>query len=402
MCSNKTQNIVILGSTGSIGTSTLKVIRQNQDQFNVVGLSCSTQVSVLADQIREFSPEVVTVGEGKADELVDLLGNGYKELTILEGDPGYVELAIMPQSDFLVAACVGAAGLKPVMSAIEKRKTIALANKETMVLAGTLMMEAARRNGVKILPIDSEHNAIFQGLSGNSTSDIRHITLTASGGPFRLTPFSEFGQITLEQALHHPNWSMGKKITVDSATMMNKCLEVIEAIRLFELKPDQVKVLIHPQSIIHSMVTYKDGSTIAQMGQPDMCVPISYCLGYPERLISGCSPIDLAEIAELSFFKVDAKKFPTVQLAYDVVQLGGGAPAVLNGANEKLVELFLNRQISFMDILQTLPRLVERLKMIFSDLHHPAAYLKNVKTVEDCIKADAWGRMYVDDMMPLS
>lgn len=342
---------------------------------------------------------MVAVGQGKGGELRQLLGNTYKDLTILEGEEGNMELAAMPTSNFLVAACVGAAGLKPVMTAIQHKKTVALANKETMVLAGRLIMETASQYGVKILPIDSEHNAVFQGLDGNQPEDIQHITLTASGGPFRSRPLADFDSITLAEALNHPNWSMGQKITVDSATMMNKCLEVIEAIHLFQLRPEQIKVLIHPQSIIHSMVTFKDGCTMAQMGQPDMCVPISYCLGYPNRLTSGSAPIDLAQIGTLDFFKVDGKKFPTLQLAYDVVALGGGAPAALNGANEKLVERFLKDEISFSDILKRLPLFVEEMKVIFRDKSHPDYFLKSVVTIEDCIGADQWGRDYIEQLL---
>ena len=381
-------DIVILGSTGSIGRSTLSVIRQNPNLFNVVGLSCENNVSLLLEQIDEFQQSNVCIGQEKAGELNTALKRKNSSVSVLEGPEGLIELAKM-NGDILVAAIVGAAGMEPVMAGIHSHKTIALANKESIVLAGAIVMEEARRHNVSILPVDSEHNAIYQCLKDEKRKTLSFITLTASGGPFYNKPLEEFPAITLQEALKHPNWSMGKKITIDSATMMNKCLEIIEAKWLFDITPDQIKVVIHPQSIIHSMVSFIDSSTIAQLGLPDMRTPIAYCLGFPNRIQSGVGHLDLGEIGTLNFIKPDLEKFPTLGFAYDVLRLGGGAPAALNGANEALVDLFLNEKISFPEISSTLRSLVKEL-----DNNKPI----EITSIQDAIQADQWGRKFVSTL----
>jgi len=390
---NREIGVVILGSTGSIGESTLAVIRENPGRFQVHGLSCESNLEAMVSQILEFSPQAVSVGCGKGEQLRKLLPPGKQDIEILEGLSGNKYLARFPQASVIVAAIVGAAGVEPVMAGIQAKKTIALANKESIVLAGSLLMAEAKKQGVKILPVDSEHNAIFQSLMGNRKEDLAHITLTASGGPFRNTPAEDFSKIEVQDALNHPNWNMGRKITIDSATMMNKCLEIIEAKWLFDLEPTQIKVLVHPQSIIHSMVTYKDGSTISQMGVPDMKTPIANCLGYPERIFSGSDALDLAAVGQLSFEAPDLQRFPTLQMAYDVLEIGEGAPAALNGANEVLVDLFLAEKISFLDIFQSLRRLVEELYVLKEKKD-----IIEIKTISDAIQADQWGREFVTNL----
>jgi len=391
------QGIVVLGSTGSIGISTLAVIRENPEMFRIDGLSCNNNIEVLADQIREFSPEVVSVRADKADHLRELIQGFSKDLTILKGNEGQVQLAEHPTSSKIVAAVVGAIGIEPVLAGIRSKKTIALANKESLVLAGSLIMTEAEKFSVKILPIDSEHNAIFQSLQNDRLKDLDHITLTASGGPFREKPLTEFKNIELKEALKHPNWRMGEKITIDSATMMNKCLEIIEAKWLFRLKAEQIKVLIHPQSIIHSMVTFKDASTICQMGVPDMKIPIANCLGYPHRINSGSQFLDLSMVKQLTFQTPDTRKFPTIQMAYDVLKLGEGAPAALNGANEVLVDHFLRGKLPFLRIFELLQELLYALK---SDHQNPDSgktdFLENVNDLSSALKADNWGREFIN------
>lgn len=389
------KGIVILGSTGSIGVNTLSVISQNRDLYRVIGLSCNTNLPLLLEQIETFQPLTVSIGPEKAPALREALSVRNLAVEVLEGLPGNIDLAGHPEAEVVVAAMVGAAGVEPVLSAISARKTIALANKEPLVMAGDLLMSKARENDVQILPIDSEHNAIFQSLNGEKSEAVDHITLTASGGPFRVKPQSEFGDITLKEALNHPNWEMGRKITIDSATMMNKCLEIIEARWLFQLKPSQIKVLIHPQSIIHSMVTFRDASTIAQLGTPDMRIPIANCLGYPDRIISGSSFLNLAEVGTLTFETPDLEKFPSLKMAYEVLELGGGAPAALNGANEYLVDRFLKEQISFIQISEVLLKLVNRMQQIINGSPNPDfPFLNHVEQISDAIDADNWGRNF--------
>ena len=387
------KGIVILGSTGSVGVNTLSVISQNPERFRVDGLSCHNNISLLIEQIETFSPKVVSVSEHQAPALRKMINERNLSVEVSEGLPGHIEVACYQNASLVVAAMVGAAGIEPVMAAIRHQKTIALANKESLVLAGSLLIAEAEQNGVQILPIDSEHNAIFQSLRDENPDHLDHITLTASGGPFRTLPKTRFKDITLEEALKHPNWDMGKKITIDSATMMNKCLEIIEAKWLFRIDPNQVKVLIHPQSIVHSMVTFKDASTISQMGTPDMRIPIANCLGYPDRIISGSSFLNLAETGTLSFETPDLDKFSTLRMAYDVLALGGGSPAALNGANEVLVDLFLKKKIPFIRIFEVLSDLVQQLKNLKNSLQtKETPYLFEINQISDAMSADGWGR----------
>ena len=387
------KGIVILGSTGSVGVNTLSVISQNPERFRVDGLSCHNNISLLIEQIETFSPKVVSVSEHQAPALRKMIHERNLSVEVSEGLPGHIEVACYQNASLVVAAMVGAAGIEPVMAAIRHQKTIALANKESLVLAGSLLIAEAEQNGVQILPIDSEHNAIFQSLRDENPDHLDHITLTASGGPFRTLPKTRFKDITLEEALKHPNWDMGKKITIDSATMMNKCLEIIEAKWLFRIDPNQVKVLIHPQSIVHSMVTFKDASTISQMGTPDMRIPIANCLGYPDRIISGSSFLNLAETGTLSFETPDLDKFSTLRMAYDVLALGGGSPAALNGANEVLVDLFLKKKIPFIRIFEVLSDLVQQLKNLKNSLQtNETPYLFEINQISDAMSADGWGR----------
>lgn len=393
--SRERQGVTILGSTGSIGKSTLKVIEKNPDTLKVDGLSCLNSIELLVNQIRQFKPRAVAVGEGNAAKLKTALGDDFTSLTVFEGESGFVDLVNHLDSQKIVAAMVGSAGIEPVMAGIKSGKTIALANKESLVLAGSLLLKEAKKHNVSILPVDSEHNAIFQSLYGEKKEHLEYITLTASGGPFRTRDLDTFGEITLADALNHPNWSMGRKITVDSATMMNKCLEIIEAKWLFDITPAQIKVLVHPQSIVHSMVTYRDASTICQMGTPDMRIPIANCLGYPERITSGSEFLDLAKIGTLTFEEPDLKKFPTIGFAYDVLTLGGGAPAALNGANEELVQLFLDEKIHFVRIFEVLKQLVDHLKTIYlSEKVSLYPFLEKPEEICDALQADKWGREF--------
>ncbi|MDT8448077.1 MAG: 1-deoxy-D-xylulose-5-phosphate reductoisomerase [bacterium] len=385
-----THGLLILGSTGSIGTSTLEVVRQNPGRFDVVGLGCGANLDLLLQQIAEFKPQVVAVGEGRGQELAERLPQGTGPV-ILEGLKGQCQLAQFEGGQTLVAAMVGAAGIEPVLAGIEAGKTIALANKETIVLAGELIMARAAAKGVSILPVDSEHNAIYQSLAGSRREDLSHITLTASGGPFRDWPLEDFTKITRTDALNHPNWAMGPKITIDSATMMNKGLEVIEAKWLFDLHPEQIEVVIHPESILHSMVTFKDGSSIGQLGQPDMRVPIAYCLGQGERLPSGVGALKLAQIGQLRFFEPDLRKFGCLSLAFKALKLGGGATAALNGANEELVGLMLAEKIHFTDIARRLGDMMGQLTQMKSQGKFETP-LAPCHSLADALKADAWGR----------
>lgn len=397
------KGIVILGSTGSIGINTLKVIDENRDRYCVIGLSCNNSIPLLLEQIEAYQPEIVSVAASKAAGLRKILAEKQLNVSVLAGTPGNIELTAHPAAEMVVAAMVGAAGVEPVLAAIKNRKTVALANKEPLVMAGSLLMAEAERHQVDVLPIDSEHNAIFQALHKENREHVDHITLTASGGPFRELPAESFQSVTVDAALNHPNWEMGRKITVDSATMMNKCLEIIEARWLFQLKPDQIRVVIHPQSIVHSMVTFKDASVIAQLGPPDMKIPIAYCLGYPQRIHTGSAMLNLPEIGTLTFESPDLTRFPTLQLAFDVLKIGGGAPAALNGANEHLVELFLNGTISFVQIFSVLQDLRNRLQALHKHRAEDLPpYLNRIEQISDAIKADQWGRDFATNSIILS
>lgn len=355
------KNISLLGSTGSIGRNVLEVVRQFPGRFRIVGLAAGTNIRLLREQIEAFNPEKVSIADAKlAGELVQSLPPGWSE-KISSGTEGNVAVASLPAADTVVSAIVGAAGLTPTMAAIEAGKNIALANKETLVMAGQLVMGAVKRAKVTLLPIDSEHSAIFQALEAGNKTDVSKLILTASGGPFRDLPDCDLWEVTPEQALAHPNWSMGKKISIDSATLMNKGLEVIEARWLFGIGVEDIEVLVHPQSIVHSMVEYVDGSVVAQLGVPDMRIPIAYALSYPERLRMNLPRLNLASVSDLSFSRPDFEKFPALKLAYQVCKRGGSLPAVLNAANEVAVEAFLCGTIRFPEIALVVAETVSRL-----------------------------------------
>jgi 1-deoxy-D-xylulose-5-phosphate reductoisomerase len=354
------KNLSILGSTGSIGQSTLDVVARFPDRFKIRALAARRSVERLAEQCRHFRPEAAAVIDAEAADALQRLLGPNSGVEILYGDEGYRSAATLASIDTVVGAMMGAAGLKPTLAAIEAGKDIALANKETLVVAGAIVMQAAARKGVRIAPVDSEHSAIFQCLSGQRRQDLSRILLTASGGPFLRTPASEFAEITAEKALKHPNWQMGSKISVDSATLMNKGLEVIEACHLFDVSSEKIEVVIHPQSIVHSMVSFVDGSVIAQLGMPDMKGAIAYALSYPERLDIGLSAPDFFELGTLGFERPDIERFPCLELAFAAVRQGGTMPAVLNAANEIAVEAFLAGRAGFTEIPVVVEKVMDR------------------------------------------
>ena len=340
------KQLSILGSTGSIGVSTLEIVAANPERFRVVALTAGRNLELFARQIRQFSPRIAAVASQKhVPQLKEMCAGLAVE--ILGGVEGLTAAATAEETDMVVAAIVGAAGLVPTAAAIRAGKDIALANKETLVTAGRLIMDMVSRHGVKLYPVDSEHSAVFQSIEGHRCQDICKIILTASGGPFRNTPVEQLAHVTVRDALNHPNWSMGRKITIDSATMMNKGLEVLEARWLFDAPVDKIEVNIHPQSIIHSMVEYVDGCVIAQLGTPDMKAPIAYALSYPERIATGVRPLDLTTFSGLTFFKPDLDKFRCLALAYRAINDGESMPAVMNAANEIAVEAFLGARLRF-------------------------------------------------------
>ena len=367
------QVLTILGSTGSIGESTLDVVSRHPEKFRVFALAGHRQVDKLAAQCKQFRPEYAVVGDaGHAAELDKKLKQEGIDTQVLYGSQALIDVASADEVSGVMCAIVGAAGLPSALAAAQKGKTIYLANKETLVVSGALFMETARQNSATVLPIDSEHNAIFQVLPRDYTGrlnehGINSIILTASGGPFLNTDLSTFDSITPEQAVKHPNWSMGRKISVDSASMMNKGLELIEAHWLFNCPPEKLEVVIHPQSVIHSMVRYRDGSVLAQLGNPDMRTPIAYCLGLPERIDSGVGELDFGALSALTFQKPDFDRFPCLKLAYQAMNAGGAAPCVLNVANEVAVAAFLDKRIKFTDIAQVVAHC---LAQDFSDSHH--------------------------------
>ena len=367
------QVLTILGSTGSIGESTLDVVSRHPEKFRVFALAGHRQVDKLAAQCKQFRPEYAVVGDaGHAAELEKKLKQEGIDTQVLYGVQALIDVASADEVSGVMCAIVGAAGLPSALAAAQKGKTIYLANKETLVVSGALFMETARQNGATVLPIDSEHNAIFQVLPRDYTGrlnehGINSIILTASGGPFLNTDLSTFDSITPEQAVKHPNWSMGRKISVDSASMMNKGLELIEAHWLFNCPPEKLEVVIHPQSVIHSMVRYRDGSVLAQLGNPDMRTPIAYCLGLPERIDSGVGELDFGALSALTFQKPDFDRFPCLKLAYQAMNAGGAAPCVLNAANEVAVAAFLDKRIKFTDIAKVVAHC---LAQDFSDGRH--------------------------------
>jgi len=379
------KRLAIIGSTGSIGQNTLKVVQHLPGRFEVFALAAHSSVSVLAEQIAAFSPQVVTLMEaGRLDDLVrHCRERGIRLPEILTAEAGLRAIASAPEVEVVVSGAVGAAGLLPTLAAVEAGKTVALANKESMVLAGELLRKTASRTGARIIPIDSEHSAIDQCLRSGKPDEVRRLILTASGGPFRDTPKDQLPRVTPEDALNHPTWRMGRRITIDSATLMNKGLEVIEARWLFDIPDTRVDIIVHPQSIVHSMVEFTDGSVIAQLGTTDMRQPIQYALTWPERLESSVPGIDWTTAGKLEFMPPDKEKFPCVELAYWAIRQGGTAPAVLNAADEVAVQAFLERRIAFTDI----PRLIRD----SLDAHEAAPAV----TFENVMAADAWARRFV-------
>ena len=373
------RSLTILGSTGSIGLSTLDVVRQHPEKFSISCLAAGQDVTVLAEQIKEFMPDAVSVKDAESAKKLEALLEDYKP-EIFYGVEGASTIASADGSDMVVSAIVGAAGLVPTVNAIKAGKHIALANKETLVVAGQLVSDLVKKHNVRLLPVDSEHSAIFQSLEGHRTEDVERIILTASGGPFRNTSAEELKNVKLEQALKHPQWSMGAKITIDSATMMNKGLEVIEAHWLFNMPAEKIGVVVHPQSIIHSMVEYIDGCVIAQLGSPDMRAPIAYALSYPERCASGIQKLDLIKIGTLTFEEPDMVRFPALSLAFDALKAGRTYPAVLNAANEIAVAAFLDKKIGFTDIAATVNKTMQ------------AHQAYTPVELDEYLQADRWAR----------
>ena len=373
------KTIAVLGSTGSIGMSTLDLVRRFPERFKVHGLVAGENLNRLASQVKEFSPRFVAIkNEQDVARLRKRIGGNRVE--VLHGSRGAAAVSTAPEVDVVVAAIVGGAGLMPTLEAVRARKEVALANKEALVMAGEIFVNTAKQNGVRLLPVDSEHSAIFQCLQGNRREEVDRLILTASGGPFLRTPLERLERVTVAQALKHPNWKMGRKITIDSATMMNKGLEVVEARWEFDMDPRRIDVVIHPQSVVHSMVRYQDGSIIAQLGVPDMRIPIAYALAYPHRLKGGWKPLELTRQGELSFFTVDRRRYPALRLAYDALKEGGSMSAVLNAANEVAVAAFLHRQIGFRDIHRLIDRTMQG---------HRA---RRPTTVEEILEVDRWAR----------
>jgi 1-deoxy-D-xylulose-5-phosphate reductoisomerase len=379
--------LTVLGSTGSIGKSTLDVVARHPHLYQIVALTACRQDELLFEQCQQFKPRyAVLLDEAAAARLKQRIVAAGLSVEVLCGEQALEQVAALPEVTAVMAAIVGAAGLRPSLAAAYAGKKILLANKEALVMAGRIFMDAVRKNGATLLPIDSEHNAIFQALPHDymanlASSGVSKILLTASGGPFRETPLAALQQVTPEQACAHPNWVMGRKISVDSASMMNKGLEVIEAHWLFNASAEDIQVVVHPQSVIHSMVQYVDGSVLAQMGNPDMRTPIAHALAYPMRIDAGVAPLDLFKVAQLNFVAPDFERFPCLALAYQALRSGGTAPAVLNAANEVAVEAFLNREISFLDI----PRLITDVLEVQGSVA--------VNTLEDVLLADKQARV---------
>lgn len=380
------KNIVVLGSTGSIGTSTLDVIGRHTDRFRVLALAAGHNAELLLQQARRFHPRYCCL---LYHEGFDGLEDEFKTLgcELMWGKEGYTCVAALKEADVVVSAMVGAAGLVPTLAAVQAGKTVALANKETLVAAGPLVMESARRNGARIIPVDSEHSAIFQCLNGESHRDVRYIILTASGGPFWGREKDEVADASVEDALNHPNWSMGAKISVDSATMMNKGLEVIEARWLFDIDVARIKVLVHRQSIIHSMVEFKDGAIMAQLGSPDMRIPIAYALSCPDRLELPVERISFTAISGLTFEEPDLDRFPLLGLGFEAARMGGNWPVALNAANELAVEAFLKREIGFGAISRVVEGVLARIERA------------HCNSLDDVLYWDALSRLYADELI---
>ncbi|HHW95149.1 MAG TPA: 1-deoxy-D-xylulose-5-phosphate reductoisomerase [Mogibacterium sp.] len=378
------KKVLILGSTGSIGCQALDIIRENKDKFEVVGLTCRNRVDEIIEQIREFSPSAVCVG---SEEDASRIKAEFSNLEILYGEEGLIQIAKI-ECDIVLNALMGISGLAPTFEAIKSGKDIALANKETLVAGGNLVTELAREKGVQILPVDSEHSAIFQCLEGNKERNIKRLILTASGGPFRGASIQDLQKVSVAEALNHPNWSMGSKITIDSATMMNKGLEVIEARWLFDVPGNMIDIVVHPQSIIHSMVEFEDTSIIAQLGLPDMRIPISLALNYPHRLPYSGESLDFFTTgSKLIFEKPDREVFVCIDIAYNALEAGGSYPVVMNGANEELVAMFLKGEIGFLDIPKNIQRVMNE--------HNPS----NPTTVEEILNLDMESRRMIKEII---
>ncbi|MEG1106388.1 MAG: 1-deoxy-D-xylulose-5-phosphate reductoisomerase [Eubacterium sp.] len=375
------KNISIIGSTGSIGTQALSVVDEFPDALNIVGLSCFNEIDTIEQQINKYHPDVVGVMNPKmALELKNRIATKHPHIEVLSGIEGLISVATAPKTEMLLTAVSGMVGLRPTLAAIDAGIDIALANKETLVAGGQIIMDAIAKKGVSLLPVDSEHSAIFQCLMGNQHKEIKKVMITASGGPFRGKDHTFLEKVTLAQALKHPSWSMGPKITIDSATLMNKGLEVIEAKWLFNLKMDQIDVVVHPQSIIHSMVEYHDRAVIAQLGLPDMALPIQIAFFYPGRIENTKPTLDLAKIGTLTFEKPDPKTFRCLGLAFEALKIGGSMPAVLNAANEISVSHFLKEKITFLDI----PKINEAVMLKHNAIKNP--------TLDDILSVDSWAR----------
>ena len=375
------KKVVLLGSTGSIGSSTVKVAEDLPDRIRLLALGAGNNTALLLEQARKHKPAAVSIFDpAKASELQQALGNSTR---VLCGEDGLIELATLPEADIVLIAIVGTAGLKPALAAIRAGKDIAIASKEILVMAGEIVMNEARKHGVRVLAVDSEHSAIFQCLDGKPAHSVRKLWLTASGGPFRdkkLWPKEKFSEITVECALKHPSWVMGKKITIDSATLFNKALEMIEARWLFDIEMARVTVVVHPQSVVHSMVEFVDGSVVAQLSTPDMCLPIQYALTYPERAASNRVQTNFAKLGQLTFEEPDVDRFPAIALARRAGEIGGTLPAVLNAANEVAVEAFVNRKIGFSQITETVTRTMEAHQVVTQP------------TLPQILDADSWAR----------
>ncbi len=372
------KNVVLLGSTGSIGTSTIKVVNDLPDRLRLVGLAAGNNVDLLLEQALRHRPAAISIADpGKAASLRDALGTAAE---VFSGAEGLVRLATMPGADVVLIAIVGTAGLRPALAAIRAGHDIAVASKEILVMAGEIVMSEARKYGVRVLAVDSEHSAIFQCLDGKPSCSVRNLWLTASGGPFRSTPTEEMAKVTVQQALKHPSWVMGRKITIDSATLFNKGLEMIEARWLFDIEMERVGVVVHPQSVVHSVVEFIDGSMLAQLSMPDMCLPIQYALTYPERVASDRVQTNLPKLGSLTFEEPDPERFPALALARQAGEAGGTLPAVLNAANEIAVEAFVRGRIGFTRISEIVRDVME---------HHQVT---SHPTLEQILEADAWAR----------
>jgi 1-deoxy-D-xylulose-5-phosphate reductoisomerase len=385
-----TKKISIIGSTGSIGRQTLDIVKKFPERIEVVGLAAGNNLDLLVEQIKEFKPRVVSIMNSQlVDKLLGILTelNLLNKIEVYSGGEGLIKVATMDEVDTVVTSVTGTVGLLPTVEAIKKGKNIALANKETLVAAGEIVMGLVREKGINLLPVDSEHSAVFQCIAGEERRGVNKIILTASGGPFRGKDKEFLDKVTLDMALKHPNWAMGKKITIDSATLMNKGLEVIEAKWLFNIDFDAIDVVVHPQSIIHSMVEYQDGAILAHLGVPDMRIPIQYALLYPERFDNQIPKLNLLEVSKLTFEAPNVENFPCLQLAYDAGRIGGTMPAAMNAANERLVELYLQEAIGFQDIPKYIAQAMEKHQVI------------SKPSLEEIIEVDGWARKEVDKLI---